>query len=291
MKLNGHIIITLPDFARHFQVNEFWANRYAFIRDMNPNKVYYWNDQLTDAYNKVCEWIVAESGKNATEEVRKEALFALQLLANTKIDPSDFSSCYKRQEVEKMSDIIIVKAPEALALNKYDGSVTDPSAPIKLHKIVITGLPGQKSDVLIGNKTVGTFESGEVVYVTERNGQFIELLPNHISNDFFDAKLIDNRGEFRSILIVKDKRNNEIVKIREVVSFALVNNGYMYIDFQDTIVCNNTNIPLFMLCDEEHKVLALSYNDGAGYALYDNGTLRTTNSFNLKKTVYINSKK
>lgn len=45
MKLNNTLIVTLPDFARHFNFAEFWEKRIQFVRDMHPQKVYYWNEE------------------------------------------------------------------------------------------------------------------------------------------------------------------------------------------------------------------------------------------------------
>lgn len=60
MKLNNHLIVTIPDFIRNFSFNEFWVNRRQFIRDMQPDKVYYWNKSLEDAYYNIKKWIENE---------------------------------------------------------------------------------------------------------------------------------------------------------------------------------------------------------------------------------------
>ena len=49
MKLRNTLIVTLPDFAKHFNFPEFWENRKQFVRDMHPDKVYYWNEALKNA--------------------------------------------------------------------------------------------------------------------------------------------------------------------------------------------------------------------------------------------------
>lgn len=288
MKLNGHIIITLPDFSRHFSMNEFWANRFAFVRDMNPDRVYYWNAKQIDAYYDVCKWIIAESENNVAETLRENALCGLQLLSGREISASDMSLCNGVREIKEFSDVIIATAPESLVLPQYEESSAGRSDHVRLHKIEIHGDMGQKTDVFIGSRYEGTYESGEVVYATETGGRFIELLPNHISNDSYDARLIGNQVSFRSILKIKDKRKNEIVRIRDVVSFALVKDGYIYIDFTDAIVCSDANVPLYLLCDDECKVVALSHKDGICHALYENGTVRSTDSFHSRKEVYIN---
>lgn len=287
MKLNGHIIITLPDFARHFSLNEFWENRFAFVRDLHPDKVYYWNERLVDAYERICDWIVAEAENRATEHVRECAISGLQMLTGAELDPSDLCLCNNKQDVEELSDIMTTNAPGSLALPGYDVSSDDGSASVRLYKIEVCGPVGQKSDVFIGNNHGGTYESGEVVYVTARNGRFIEVLPNYASNEFYDAGLIDNGGKYRSILTVKDKRTGESVKIRDVIAFALVGEGYVYIDFRDTVVYNNVNVPFAFVDNVECKAVALSYRNGVLKVLYEDGTVSSSDSFKLEDSVYI----
>ncbi len=287
MKLNGHIIITLPDFARHFSLNEFLENRFAFVRDFHPDKVYYWNERLVGAYDRICDWIAAEAENRATEQIRECAVSGLQMLTGTEIGPSDLCLCNRKHDVEELSDIIVADAPGSLVLPGYDVSSDDVSASVRLYKIAICGPVGQKADVFIGDAHGGTFESGEVVYVTARNGRFIEVQQNYISNRYFDAGLIENGGRFRSILTVKDKRTGETVKIRDVVAFALVDDGYVYIDFQDTVVYNNVNVPFVFVDNMECKAVALNYSDGVFKVLYENGTIASSDSFELKESVYI----
>lgn len=53
---------------------------------------------------------------------------------------------------------------------------------------------------------VAKLKSGEVAYVTEIEGKYIEVLPNHINNDRYDASLVSANGEFYSTLVIHDKR-------------------------------------------------------------------------------------
>lgn len=287
MKLNGHIIITLPDFARHFSLNEFWENRFAFVRDFHPDRVCYWNERQVDAYDRICDWIAAEAENRATGQIREQAVSGLQLLTGAELDPSDLRLYNRKQNVDGSSDIIMANAPGTLVLPGYEGTQDDGSAPVRLYKITVCGHAGQKSDVFIGEKHCGTFDGGEVVYVTARNGRFIEIFPNYASNEIFDAGLIDNGGGFRSILTVKDKRTGGSVKIRDVVAFALVDEGYVYIDFQDTVVYNNVNVPFAFVDNVERKAVALNYSNGVFKVLYENGTVSSSDSFEMKESVYI----
>ena len=75
MKLKNNLIVTLPDFAKHFDYNEFWENRRQFIRDMHPSKVYYWNNELINAYDNIVLWI--NGGERAEESIIKTNKVAL----------------------------------------------------------------------------------------------------------------------------------------------------------------------------------------------------------------------
>ena len=61
MKYNDNIILTIPDFIKYFDFVVFWKNRHAFVRDMNPKKIYYWDEAHEQAYEDICAWIVNES--------------------------------------------------------------------------------------------------------------------------------------------------------------------------------------------------------------------------------------
>ena len=291
MKLNDHIIITLSDFSRYFDPDAFWANRYAFIRDMKPEKVYYYQDKdQINAYEKVCKWIEAEKNRTSNNEIRKDALSGLQMLTDNKINSLDFSYCDKTHKIE-MSDIIKVNAPTPIYLEKYENPLNGELKPINLHKIVINGVDGQKSKIYIGKSCVGTFNKGEIVYVTESNGKFIEVLPNRLSNKFFDAELFGKPDNFRSILKIKEVKSGEVRFEKDVVSFALVEDGYIYVDNRGMIV--GYNVPdeqLYRIKDDKEKVVALNYNNGVCKALYENGILMSSDLREEKTTVYINKR-
>ncbi len=39
MKYGKYLIVTLPDFRRHFDFKQFYKNRDQFVSDMHPDKV------------------------------------------------------------------------------------------------------------------------------------------------------------------------------------------------------------------------------------------------------------
>lgn len=58
MRYGKYLIVTLPDFRRHFDFRQFLNNKRQFVRDMHPDKVYYWGDtRLLNAYHVISNWI------------------------------------------------------------------------------------------------------------------------------------------------------------------------------------------------------------------------------------------
>ena len=64
MKLQGIIISSLCDFSRYFTFVEFWEKRRMFIRDMNPEKIFYLNDRQKHLFSIICAWLEKEDGVN-----------------------------------------------------------------------------------------------------------------------------------------------------------------------------------------------------------------------------------
>lgn len=66
MKLQGVIISSLCDFSRYFTFVEFWEKRRMFIRDMNPEKIFYLNDRQKELFFIICVWLDKEDRVNGT---------------------------------------------------------------------------------------------------------------------------------------------------------------------------------------------------------------------------------
>lgn len=70
MKLQSVIISSLCDFSRYFTFVEFWEKRRIFIRDMNPEKIFYLNDRQKELFTIICAWLEKEDGVNNTADLQ-----------------------------------------------------------------------------------------------------------------------------------------------------------------------------------------------------------------------------
>lgn len=268
MRLNKHLILTIPDLIKHFSFHEFWENRYQFIRDLHPNKVYYWSKEQKDAYFQIKEWIEID---NSTDIQTKLGINALNVLLEGKIDLKDITAVTPK--VDMSSRIIQI----------YTGQVVDLTSPyiekrgdikINLHKIEFIGSSNQEAVINLDGREVAKFKSGDVAYFTEYNGGCIEFLPNKLSNDTYELSLINNDGVFGSTLVVTNLLTNEKLYFEGVTSFSVLDDGYIYITDTGKPIFM-TNMSQYMLKRDKMAVYTKSFRDRS-IILYDDAVLCST---------------
>lgn len=280
MILNNHLIATLPDFARHFSFSEFWLNRKQFVRDLSPDKVYYWDEQLKEAYTKIKVWIEQD---DADKHLRDEGVEALRILLGGKLDMESVH-IMEGTTINMTQDIIYVQAGQTLNLPPCQKVYTE-KAKLRLHKIEVYGMSSLPTTITIGKTVCGALKVGEAVYVSEIAGGCIELLPNHLRNGSLDLSLLSQPGEFASTLVVQDQNTDSRMMFDGVVSFALVDDGYIYIDRHHKPVYMMTAIPKFML-KHDADALIVKAQDHAVMILYSDGVLKSTTSLQPIKNVF-----
>ena len=272
MKLNNRLIVTLPDFARYFNFMEFYGKRKQFVRDMNPDKVYYWNKSLKDAYGEIQQWIEGEDNPNG----RTKGLAALNTLLDGCLDMEEATSILDNGHGSIHSKIINVLAGKDIHFPQYSSEDNGEPIQIELHKLEITGKSSLPVNIYIGDNLCGTLKEGEPAYITEINGKCIELLPNHLCNESWDLKLLNKAGGFFSSLVIRNIETAENEVLDDVTSFAVLSNGYIYIDDRyKPVFYTDKDIPQFMLKQEGRALYAKTINDDA-LVLYSDGTLRST---------------
>lgn len=279
MKLNNHLIVTLTDFKRHFNSSEFWENRRQFVRDMHPDKVYYWNNELEQAYYDIKAWI--ESPDDANGKISEKGKKSLSLLTGKVFDWDENPS----SKIDLSQKIIKVQAGQTISLPEYKaGDLND--FEINLHKIEIVGNSESPAKILIGDRLWGSYYSGEVVYFTEINGGCIELLSNKLSNEVMELTLACRDSEFESDLIVQDLVNGKKTTHQRVTSFAIAYKGYVCIGYRGKPICmiDDYSFPKYMLNSDKHAVYVKAEDDVV-LVLYNNGDLRCTKDINVKKRV------
>ena len=269
MKFGRYLIVSLPDFRRHFSWNEFYRNRSRFAEDMHPGKVFYWSPALVEAYHSICEWIDSPARQPS------EVLPALNILlgTNAKIEASAPECNY-----DFNNPVILINRNSDISLPKSDDNDTEETFTIKLHKLVASRDSDRASVVTIGGDTVAELAPGEIAYATEINGKFIELLPSCLENEFSSAILIDCPGSFTSMLIITDKRSGIKQTVDNVVSFALVDRGYIYITEIGDLVSIDNATPMFCIRDNDLKPVQVANRSGIVTIQYDNGICKSTNS-------------
>lgn len=267
MKLNNQLIVTLPDFARNFDYQEFWANRRQFVRDMNPERFYYWQDGQVNAYYDVKAWIES-NGKD--EKLKDKGIAALGFLLGGNVDLKAMSFTSSGVDISKR--IIKVNAGHILEMPAFSGAGQKNLA-INLHKMIFEGSAQKMTKVYVGGQYASTFYGGDVVYFTELNGGCIELLPNRIKGRTIELGIINDGDRFGSKLIVQNYLGGENV-FNGIVSFGIVNDGYIFID-EDGKPVYMTNIPKFLLKSDSPALYVKGQGDNA-LILYRNGNLRST---------------
>ena len=63
MKLNDTLITSPDDFARHFSFVEFWIKHDLFLRDLNPERIFYATDRQRQLYKVVEAWLKTEESE------------------------------------------------------------------------------------------------------------------------------------------------------------------------------------------------------------------------------------
>ena len=283
MKLKNNLIVTLPDFAKYFDYNEFWENRRQFIRDMHPSKVYYWNNELLNAYDNIVLWI--NGGERAEESIIKNGIRALEILISRPIGKDEIEE--HKSFPDLSSQIIRVQAGTRLDLPSYTNETFD-SINLRYHKIEVYGNSNKPAVITIGTKDSVTLYATEITYVTEVENLFIEFLPTHIQNNIYDLSLVSEEGHFFSSLNVRNLFSAKQISYKDVISFALTGDGYIFIDSQGKpiIMSNSINQLKFML---KYNVNAfyVKANENHAVILYKDGTLKSTSgNIITNKVVY-----
>ena len=285
MKLKNNLIVTLPDFAKHFDYNEFWENRRQFIRDMHPSKVYYWNSELLNAYDNIVLWI--NGGESAEDLIIKNGIRALEILISRPIGKDEIEDHKSLPDLS--NQIIRVQAGTRLDLPFYTNETFD-SINLRYHKIEVYGNSNKPAIITIGSKDSITLYATEFTYVTEVENLFIEFLPTHIQNNIYDLSLVSEEGNFFSSLNVRNLFSVKQISYKDVISFALTDDGYIFIDSQgkSIIMSNSINQLKFML-KYNGNAFNVKANENHTVILYQDGTLKsTTGNIATNKVVYAN---
>lgn len=274
MKYDRYLIVTLPDFRRHFDLKLFYKNKDQFVSDMHPDKVYYWDDnELINSYYTIANWIVEHPNPSC---IPTEVALALQRLSGKPIS-SMMSLPEQFGDMDLSRSIIALSSGQDVNLPPYTVDNANTDFNIRLHKFFISDNGDIPCSISIGDNT-HEIEYGDVLYATEINGKFIDFTPNRIENELFSAQLIDSPDAFASILVITDKVNGTKQSIDGVVSFILVGYGYIYINENGKLISIGNETPMLLLRKKELKAIQIKAKQDTIDVLYSNGVSKTTNS-------------
>lgn len=271
MKLRNTLIVTLPDFSRQFNFPEFWENRRQFVRDMHPDKVYYWSETLKEAYRATASWI--RQGENATEADKTAGLKGLETLIGRKLTPEEILADARQ---DFTAPILRVPSGQTLTLPECTADAPG-SLELRFHKIEVYGKsPKGASDIRIGDSRSLTLAEGEFAYVTACHERFIEFMPTHLQDERFDLRLYADAGDFKPTLYAKDLSSQNLYRHEGAISFALTADGYVYIDAHKELCIESLAInPTRFLLKAAGEALYVKARDKDALVLYADGVLKT----------------
>lgn len=283
MKLNNTLIVTLPDFARHFSFAEFWENRRQFVRDMHPQRVYYWNECLVEAYEAVAAWIA--KGEAATEADRKAGCKALETLVGKPVNPKEIAASGNACNFDL--PVIRVQTGNTLSLPAYKPGGGKGRLSLECHKIEACGKSGGKAAVCIGNAGKMELRAGDFVYATAvEGGGFVEFLPKKLRNAEFELSLVSQENEFEASLIVRRLCTMQQEVLRGVCSFALTDDGYVYVsDDMKCVIMSNFVLGIKSALMYDGKAFCVKSRGNDVAVLYSDGTLKSIHCMNGMKNV------
>lgn len=284
MKLQDSLIVTLPDFAKHFDYAEFWENRAQFVRDMHPSKVYYWDEELKGAYEAVADWIRQSAGDNASSVSDAVGIRALELLIGRKIDESEVNRAVGK--VDLTAPIIRVQAGSTLALPGYEKDIASGEIHLCYHKIEVCGHSEKSAVIKIGESVSQELHAGDFIYVTETNGLFIEFLPVYLHNEIYNMNLTAQEGVFAPTLQVRALFSGRQMTYEKVVSFALTEDGYIFINPSNKpVIMSNRIAAMRFMLEHDGDAFYVKARGSDVVVLYKDGTLRSTKEFDVADKV------
>lgn len=273
MKYGNYLIVTLPDFRHHFDFKQFYENRRQFVSDMHPDKVYYWGDaKLIRAYHTISNWIL-DDPVLATDDIPADVINALQSLTGKLIS----IPCLKADEMMLTEDVITLSPGQNVVFPLYEKAEAPEVIDIHLHKIVVSGESEMPCIVSAGNES-RELRHGDVLFVTECDGKFIDFSPSFEENEFLTGQLIDSSEQFGSILVITDKTDGRKQTINGVVSFILVDKGYIYINERGRLVTIDNDVPMVLLRINESPAVQIKRKGNSIAVLYHNGVCKSTTS-------------
>ncbi len=182
-------------------------------------------------------------------------------------------------DIDLSRSIIHLSSGQDVNLPAYTDDNVNTDFDIRLHKFCISENGDVPSAISIDDNT-REIEYGDILYATEFNGKFIDFTPSRIENEFLSAQMIDSPGSLGSILVITDKVNGTKQSVNGVVSFILVDHGYIYINENGKLISIGNETPMLLLRKKEFKAIQIKAKQGAIEVLYSNGVCKTTNSMN-----------
>ena len=173
------------------------------------------------------------------------------------------------------SQIIRVQAGTRLDLPSYTNETFD-NINLRYHKIEVYGISNKPAVITIGTDSI-TLYATEFAYVTEVENLFIEFLPTHIQNNIYDLSLVSEEGNFLSLLNVRTISSGKQTAYKGVISFAVTDDGYIYIDTHGKPrIMSNQIMPLKFRFGHNEEAFYVKAKGNEAMILYKDGILKST---------------
>lgn len=215
--------------------------------------------------------------------MRESGLHALNWLLGGSLDLNSIS-IDNGNNVNVSSEIIVLETGQNVDFPEFSGKKVTNNK-LKLHKLEVHGKSSSPAKISINGNFVRNINVGEVAYITELNGECIEVLPTNLRNNYYELNLLGQDGIFRSTLVVQDLRSGIKKVFDGVISFALVDDGYIYIDEGGKPIYMTHQLPKFMLKHDAKAFYVKAHNEGV-LVLYSDGVLKTTLDMDSSQNVY-----
>ena len=251
MRISQHLITSIPSYRKHFNFRCIWNQLDVFIRDMSPDSIYYPDQYSQDLYDivanpsrytkeypdskgldkyfKINEASVLDSPILKDEDYEKRlCIIALFELAGISFNEKDYS---KDILISDGDTDIVLSHGQTLKVSKTESTEKELLVrPIKVDN-------NSSSACTIGEHTI---PPGTMVYGIFSACGLHHVIENSASNDVYDLYLSATKDGVRTI--VKNKVENTVRHLNNVVSFCVVgNNDYAYIA-NDKVYCGNNPV-------------------------------------------------
>lgn len=218
---------------------DFWEHRNDFEQDMSPEKVFYWDEKIKQAYQDISSFI----GKfkeykvlPSDEEIRllQQSFLSFADIDDKKLTKEIINSVIETDNAERM--IFLTNSPvlDLEQLKVFSKTTCVKKIEVGQQSACIIKLSGLEYEV----------PAGQCVYAVAKGRRFVLVLPREISCHDYRLNLINIPGQFASILHKEPLINGIQEEFENVISFSIIDNRKMIRVYADGSIDGEGASPL-----------------------------------------------